>query len=418
MTKSSITITPDLTGFVEQFKESSVVPLSAKFILDSLTPLSLMSLFPDDCFVCLLESLGNTPEDSRYSILGFDPKATFSFNGKETIEQWKGETAKKGDAKGVVRQLDDFLRSFHSVFDDSIPLSNGGLIGYVSRDLLLPDSDNTSQKVDGLPLVHFVVPQTFIIFDAVQREITLLVNAFAHGHASAESAYNEAKQIIEERIANICGSPTKKLKFFDADLLPERTTDEPDVTLTDQAHSLTNAAESQKISEVYLSRSITCETTADPVSVYRVFRVVYPSAYCYLFRINGFYYIGSHEPADAPHSLSFANLLRHVLKDKRFVGDPSHKACELRRTAGLRYRHDSAVFGYVGFNGRYKLTHGNKEVIIKTVKSGNEALFSHAARANWEGVYSDRRPTNLVVKNAGSASATIRQILVAAETLK
>lgn len=378
-----------------------------------------MCLFPKDSFVCLLESLGDTPEDSRYSILGLDPKATFSFNGKEVIEQWRNEPAQMGVSKGVIRQLDDFLRSFHSVVDDSMPLLNGGLIGYVSRDLLLPDSDNTSHKTEDQPLVHYVVPQTYVIFDAKQHEITLLVNAFAHGHTNAEDAYNEAKQILEDHINRLRTSKAQTFSAFDVSSLPKKTTDEPDVTLTDQAHSLTEDAEKQEIFEVYLSRSIACKTTADPISVYRVFRMVYPSAYCYLFRINGSYYIGSHEEAVPPPSLSFANLLRRVLKDERFVGIPIENACELRRDAGLRYRHDSAVFGYVGFNGLYKLTHGNREVIIKEVASGGyDALFSQAARAIWRGVSSDRTPTKCVVKNAGSASATIREIIAVAETLK
>lgn len=287
----------------------------------------------------------------------------------------------------------------------------------MSRDLVFPDFDAASHGAENPPLVHFAVPQTFVIFDAKERHLTLLVNAFGHGGCDARTAYGDAKQILEGHIARICAPPTHQLSPLFSQVLPERTTDEPDNGFTDQAQSLTDAAKSCRVSALYLSKSLSCQTSADPLSVYRVFRMVYPSAYCYLFRINGSYYIGSHEQADAPHSLSFANLLRHVLRDTRFVGVPSEQAGELRREKGMRYRHDSAVFGYVGFNGRYKLTHGNKEVVIKHSGSGYEALFSKAASAVWTGIYSAARPT-VAVTNAGSASATIRRILSAAEQLK
>ncbi len=416
MNTSQVTITPTFDRFVEEFAESSVVPLHARFMLDSLTPLSLLPAFAPESFVCLLESLGDTPDGSRYSILGLDPKAVFSFDGIKVVEKWTGETPEETESKGVIRQLDEFLRSFHSVYDDSMPLLNGGLIGYVSRDLASANYDATGRETEAPALVHFVVPQTFIIFDAKERHLTVLVSAFSHGGRNAEQAYNEAKQILDAHIGRICVIQTSMLTPIHSNVLPERTTDEPGIELEELASHLTEHAKSAKVSQVYLSRSLSAHTTASPLSIYRIFRMVYPSEYTYLFRINGSHYIGSHELAEAPHSLSFANLLRHVLKDSCFIGMPADAAAEMRRSQGMRYRHNSAVFGYVGFNGRYKLTHGNKEVILKQSSNGYEALFSQAARAYWEGIYSNPKPP-LKLLNAGSASVTIRQILLAAEQI-
>ena len=414
MSKLTPIIQPSYEQFAEMLAESSVVPLASRFVFDTITPLTVLSAFPDESFVCLLESLGETREARRYTILGLDPKAVFSFDGEKVTETWTGEKPKVTSAKGVIRQLDDFLRSFHSVADDSMPLSNGGLIGYVSRDLL---GDGQAPGRSELPLAHFIVPQTFIVFDNKERHMTLLVNAFSHDGDDSATAFNKAKALLEahkERILSF--SPPAYRPIYNG-IVPSRTTDEPDIALNEQAMNLTAGAIKSEISQLYLSREQRATTTAIPLDVYRVFRTVFPSEYSYLFRMNGTHYIGSHEEAISPPRLSFANLLRNVMANPQFSGLPNERALSFRREKELRHNQATAAFGYVGFNGIYKLTHGNKEVALVNKKDGtHEAIFSQAANAHWEGLYSSQGP-KMRMSNAESVAACIREILKAAESL-
>lgn len=407
-------IQPSYDQFAEMLAESSVVPLASRFVFDTVTPLAVLSAFPEEDFVCLLESLGETREASRYTILGLDPRAVFSFDGVQVTETWTGEEPMVTSAKGVVRQLDDFLRSFHSVHDDTMPLSNGGLIGYVSRDLL---GDAQAQGKSELPLAHFIVPQTFLVFDAKERHMTLLVNAFSHDGDEPQAAFDKAKARLDAHKERILSFSPPAYKPIYSGLVPSRTTDEPDHILKELAMKLSAEATKAEVSQLYLSHELRSPTTAHPLDVYRVFRTVYPSEYSYLFRMNGTYYIGSHEKAVSPPRLSFANLLRNVMASAQFSGLPNEAALAFRRKKELRHQHATAAFGYVGFNGIYELTHGNKEVVlVKREDGSHEAIFSQAANVHWEGLYSAKGPT-MRMSNADSVAACIREILKAAETL-
>lgn len=331
----------------------------------------------------LFETAATHVSDGRYSIIGVNPRKTYSGANEtltETINSNEQTYNYNGDLVKLLKQVMPRISN-----ETSYPFT-GGAVGYFRYN----------RNETSIPAANFHVYDTVILFDHMLQELILI-----HTNSEPEYSSTDPEVVLSGLLDEILGIDLPHTSTsFDAGMLSEETTYaqfEQQVSLAKQA------IEHQGLDEIVIARKLQASFKGDPFSFYRTFRLSSQSQYQYYIEFDDHVVIGSSNEcfvqihngyltsseASAHEfcidsSIQLKNglvtglmgfsshaidVLAKVLPSPSVVGKPFDESYALLQTIEQDERSlYGGTIGYIGFNGQIDFTHADEAIIIQNGK--------------------------------------------------
>ncbi len=276
------------------------IPVALSLHSDLETPLSVYLKLAQGQNGFLLESVEKNEQVARFSIVGFSPSGVFQAKDGNLIRRMGDKT----DSRSTSNPLEN-VKTFAASIRQA-PLEGagflGGLVGYVGYDAVryfekLPNSKPDPLKV---PDLYLMVTDQLALFDHLKRTLRLIVNVNLDKIRDLKPRYEYAVQKLLELekkleqplqgVSEIPVPPTVKpgpndLFGFQPNMSPK--------SFKGMVEKSKKYIQAGDIIQVVGSQRFEKETTADPVTVYRLLRRLNPSPYMFLLKMDGMSLVGS-----------------------------------------------------------------------------------------------------------------------------
>lgn len=287
-------VIPAFSDFKRLAAQGNLIPVVDEIHFDWETPLSAIRKIDDGMFSFLLESAEGGEKWGRYSLLGSGPSHLFRSKGEKFEILKNGKVLQKGKEKDPLRALENILKNYHPVLQDSLPRFFGGAVGYVSYDGVRSFEKIPELHPKGLGLYdcYFMITDTLLVFDNVKQKIKVIANILLDGQKSLKEAYQEALGKIEKIIARLQKS---------APSLPTKPPSQPSplrsnlsqkgfMEMVKKAKRYIKAGD---IIQVVLSQRFSTEIHCNPFDIYRALRSINPSPYLFYLKMDDIVLLGS-----------------------------------------------------------------------------------------------------------------------------
>ncbi len=284
-------IYPSKKEFIELSKKGNLIPVYKEMIAGTETPVSAFEKIEGE-YSYLLESVEGGVKVGRYSFLGSDPVLIIKSKGSKIEITSKGKTTRtEGDP---IEALKSVLERYRPVKIKGLPVFHGGLVGYLSYDIVrflekLPDKNPDDLNV---PDMQFLLTDTILAFDHVDRKIMIISNVLVEGNAA--KAYDEGvakMKAIESKLLK----PLKKRSEVEAGKgkpvkVGSNFTREAFERAISKAIDYVKAGD---VIQVVPSQRFSATVTGEPFNIYRVLRKLNPSPYMYYLKFGDVKLIGT-----------------------------------------------------------------------------------------------------------------------------
>ena len=269
---------PSKEEFIELSKKGNLIPVYKEIVADMETPVSALKKIGDD-YAFLFESVEGGENIARYSFLGSNPDKIFKFN--------------KGEDPFV--ELKKIITQYKPVEVAGVPRFHGGLVGYLSYDVIryienLPDKNPDKLNI---PEAQFMLTDTILAFDHVKHKILIISNA--HVKNDPKKAYDEAVekiQILEKKLKR----PIKNDDFE----IPDKGRKGLDISSNFSKAQYMQVVERAKeyiragdVIQVVPSQRLETKFSGDALNVYRMLRIINPSPYMFYLKLKNVALVGS-----------------------------------------------------------------------------------------------------------------------------
>ncbi|RUM58147.1 MAG: anthranilate synthase component I [Persephonella sp.] len=288
--------------------KSLVIPLFKEVVADTETPLTIfMKIYSPEKFNFLLESVEQKENIGRYSFIGSSDEVYI--RGKEDfIEIYNKGSIQYKETRDPLNEIKDFIERYKGISYEGLPPFWGGLIGYLSYNIIYMYEPIHSDKPDNwqLPEFYFFLSNDLIAFDNLSRTIKIISSVKITDEIFEKSKEDESclklmYKMTTEKINNIEKKLCKPLKL------------ERQITIKDvlninlqkwnanvKKEHFINSVERAKryieegdIIQVVLSQRFCKITSAKPVDIYRAMRIINPSPYMFYLDFKDIKLIGS-----------------------------------------------------------------------------------------------------------------------------
>ncbi|MEM7457472.1 MAG: anthranilate synthase component I [Planctomycetota bacterium] len=288
---------PDIEEFTRLAKSHDAVPVYRVLLCDGLTPVSAFQRIDSGQTACLFESVVGGEHVGRYSFLAVNPGHGIAAHGNTV-------TVEKGNESGSFESpnpLDEIRKQLHGVkvaqLEDMPPFT-GGAVGYAGYDVVryvehLPDAPTDDRD---LPDMSFAFYDTMLVFDNINKTLTVVALAWMDRFDASGDAYEDACRRIDEVVAQL-NQPGVVAECRDV-LKPDQDTavfqsnftrDEFE-TAVDKCKEYIRAGD---IFQVVISQRLQLEIECDPFEIYRSLRVLNPSPFMFFLRTPQCTLVGS-----------------------------------------------------------------------------------------------------------------------------
>ncbi len=294
---------PGHQAFCDLARQHRIVPVWRELVSDTLTPVAAFLQVVGDGPGFLLESVEGGERWGRYSFVGRRHLATIVSRSSQVsvhgVLSLPPEVAAfTGD--GVLATIEGLLDAYRSPVIAGLPPLHGGLVGYLSYDVVREIERLPGVPGDdlGFPDAVLAVIGQLCAFDHWRQRVVVIDNVVigdSWGDEEAHSAYAAAQVRLDE-LAEELFRPLHVAPLAP----PVSGEDLPPVTRTMGPASYMAAVEEAKehiragdIFQVVLSQRFDLDLEADAFDLYRVLRLVNPSPYLYFLRDESGTVVGS-----------------------------------------------------------------------------------------------------------------------------
>jgi anthranilate synthase component 1 len=283
---------PDPSAFVALARTHNVIPVCAEILADTDTPVGLLRKFyPDRGPVFLLESVEGGERWGRYSFLGTAVRRHLRVFNEVVRSDENGrarEIPHHGDPLGVLRAE---MAAYRPARLPELPRFWGGLVGYLSYEMVSFFEAIANRLPAHRPLAHFVIPEELVIFDNLRHTLQCVVTAFVDDPSRAEETFSAASRRLDALLEAIrrpgpavsvpSGPPALLAPVHGEETYPERVA------------RVKEEIRAGEIIQAVISQPFACPAPADPWSLYRAQRFVNPSPYLYFLHLDELTLVGS-----------------------------------------------------------------------------------------------------------------------------
>ncbi|MEV4637183.1 anthranilate synthase component I [Actinoplanes sp. NPDC049548] len=317
-------VTPGEETFVAQAARRRVVPVTRRLLADGETPIGVYRKLAGGPGTFLLESAeqgAGSAAWSRYSFVGVRSVAT--------LVERDGEAAWLGSPPGGVPLSGDPVAALRETvaalaapddgdLGDELPPLTGGMVGYLSYDLVRRFERLPATAADDVPLpeLGMMLATDLVVLDHYDGSAILVANAVLPDGAdpdTARAAYHQAVGRLDA-MTTALSRPTPPM-ISTVERVPAG-----DVVSRTAAGDYQKAVETAKEAiragecfQIVVAQRFERATDADPLDVYRVLRATNPSPYMYLLRFDDFDIVGSSPEAHLKVSAAESGVRRALL---------------------------------------------------------------------------------------------------------
>ena len=283
-------IQPTREQFRKHATQGNLIPVYADLMADFETPVSVYSKLKQAGEPAyLLESIEGGATLNRYSFIGVQPRKTMEMHlgGDVIVRERDGAEHRFPCPADPLTVLQEEMDRYHPVHLPDMPRFIGGAVGYLSYEYIHcvePTVAMAEKDVLEMPVAHFLITDTLVIFDRARQTIRLLVNAHVEDSAQADAIYDQTTEAVRELAANLRGGreiPTLPVPHVDGIEVPEGNfTRERFEQMVENCKEYIRAGD---VIQVVGSQRFERPFTRSPLDLYRVLRIVNPSPYMVLF---------------------------------------------------------------------------------------------------------------------------------------
>jgi len=290
---------PSFEEFRELEGKGNLVPVSCRLMSDALTPVSAFEKLHAEPNAFLLESVAGGEKIGRFSLLGAAPFSTFKAR-RNKVEIAAAGKKRVFETANPIRALAEYFNEFRPVPRDLLPGANpllsAGAVGYFAYDIVryvenLPDAPPDRL---GLPDIYFMFFDSIVVFDHVFKTLHVAANARLGG-GSPREAYAAAVRKIEdivEKLRTPVAVHAEGMAMADLGEVAFESTFEKEA-FERAVRKCKEYIRAGDIFQVVLSQRLHARTSADPYGIYRALRVINPSPYMFLLRLEGLDLVGA-----------------------------------------------------------------------------------------------------------------------------
>jgi anthranilate synthase component I len=310
--EAELQLTPTLEEARELAREGNVVPIRARFVEDTETPVSaflkLRAGEPEGAPCFLLES-AEQGQVGRYSFVGLRPRAVLRWSDGQ-LSEWSGRAATLGGEPTAVEPVDDpygavaaRFAAFRPAPVGDLPPFIGGAVGFFGYDLVRTVEPLGEPNPDqlGLPDMALMVTDAMLVFDHLRHELTILACVFTEGEDGIEAEYARAAATIAEMRERLRGAVPRPAAPSVVEA-PEFTSNFEREDFEGAVSRIIEYVRAGDAFQVVPSQRFSADAPVEAFSLYRGLRAVNPSPYMYFLEFGDFQIAGaSPEPLVRVH---------------------------------------------------------------------------------------------------------------------
>jgi len=271
----------------------NVVPVCVEILADMETPVSLLTkMYRHQGPVFLLESVAGGEKWGRYSFLGISARTGVRVLRHSVQVTTHGRTEAIDHQGDPLRVLKSILEGYRAAQLPELPRFWGGLVGYLSYEMVSFFERIPNRLPEKATLAHFVIPETLLIFDNIRNTLLCVALGFVDSPRAADSVYAEARRRLDELLALIhtplpdhrIAGPTENFTLQSA--VAEQK-------FRDQVAAAKAHIRKGDIIQAVISQPFLCPAPADTIAVYRAQRFINPSPYLYFMHLGDTILAGS-----------------------------------------------------------------------------------------------------------------------------
>jgi anthranilate synthase component 1 len=317
-------VTPDEDSFVAQAARRRVVPVVRRLLADGETPIGVYRKLAGGPGTFLLESAeqgAGSAAWSRYSFIGVRSAATLV--ERDGAALWLGDPPAGVPVTGdPVVALRETVAALAAPEDpgtgDDLPPLTGGMVGYLSYDLVRRFERLPATATDDVPLpeLGMMLATDLVVLDHYDGSAILVANAVLAADAGADAARAAYHQAVGrlDAMTTALSRPTPPMISTVERVAPGEVVSR--TAPGDYQKAVETAKEAIRAGECFqivVAQRFERATDADPLDVYRVLRATNPSPYMYLLRFDDFDIVGSSPEAHLKVSAEEGGVRRALL---------------------------------------------------------------------------------------------------------
>ena len=290
---------PSFEEFRQLEGKGNIAPISCRLMADALTPVSAFEKLYNGPNAFLLESGAGGEKIGRFSLIGVNPFRIFRARRNEVAITAAGATRtfqSENPIRALAEHFDEFRPVPRKLLPEANSLLSAGAVGYFAYDIVryvesLPDAPPDTL---GLPDIYFMFFDSIVVFDHVYKTLHVAANARL-GEGPARKAYDEAVGKIEAVIEQLRTPVAVRAEDVPADdIEPVAFESTFEKKAFEQAvGKCKEYIRAGDIFQVVLSQRLHARTSAGPFGIYRALRVINPSPYMFLLRLEGLDLVGA-----------------------------------------------------------------------------------------------------------------------------
>ncbi|MFG1606373.1 anthranilate synthase component I [Actinoplanes sp. NPDC049265] len=297
-----------------------VVPVTRRLLADGETPVGVYTKLAGGPGTFLLESAEQGAAWSRYSFIGVRSAATLTTRDGQA--QWLGVppdgVPRSGDPVTALRETVAALAGPAEPAVAGLPPLTGGMVGYLSYDLVRRFERLPASAVDDVPVpeLGMMLATDLVVLDHFDGSAVLVANAVLPADADDQArraAYHQAVGRLDAMTSALSRPTPPMISTVERQTPGEvrsRTAPGDYQKAVEQAKEAIRAGE---CFQIVVGQRFERATDADPLDVYRVLRATNPSPYMYLLRFDDFDIVGSSPEAHLKVSAEPGGVRRALL---------------------------------------------------------------------------------------------------------
>jgi len=285
---------PSKKEFLRLAQQGNIIPVFREVTADTDTPISIFKKVARGPESFLLESVEGGERWGRYSFIGHRPRLLVKARGDNIELTRNGEQCGKFKASPL-NYLKNLMSTFRAVPVEGLPRFFGGLVGYLSYDIVRFIEHLPTFKPDevGMPDAAFMMPEQVMIYDNLTQTIKVVANIYVPEYVNHAAAYDQAVAQIDEtlRLLREPGPPSKPTEKSKQEVVLRPNMER------DRFEGMVKRAKQYiqdgEAIQVVLSQRFDTDLVSEPFDIYRALRRINPSPYMYYLDFDGDVVIGA-----------------------------------------------------------------------------------------------------------------------------
>ncbi len=290
---------PQFQEFQQQWSLFDAVPVSRPILADQLTPVSAFLRIDAHTDACLFESVIGGEKVGRYSFLACEAHLKLQATRNRVEIEDLADPARSQSilCDNPLETLRDIVTQVRVANIPGLPPFCGGAVGFAGYDVIryvehLPNPPHDDRNIPDMAFAFF---DRILVFDHINKTISIIVLAWKDKFDSAEAAYADATIRIDQTVAQL-NQPNSEMACTDVVLGEKDLAFQSNVTRDEFCEAVNRCVEyirAGDIFQVVISQRLVVSITVDPFQIYRHLRVLNPSPFMFYLRTGGVTLVGA-----------------------------------------------------------------------------------------------------------------------------